>query len=490
MRKIYDLLAELVAKIKAYPSTFEPEDLTEESECRLVADVQNLLLLHKNELSNCALYGLPIETYNEIISWAISRNNYYLYRIMLCMIDSDPLVALEQSISNKKSAGFISLNDNFEETGIYILPQVAGPKTTYSVKSRTDETQEITIVRKTADEWADNLNAQLNNFYYICNTDLDGFTLRNYVCDLTYNDPSIKELKVAVSPLLNLPIDDVLSYDDTIIETDECGNEYRLFDILHVKPESEILTRIQDGYRTASEHGANILMFPEMLGIEAIYSLDSLGYNPIFRTLCKETADFVPQLILAPSLWKANTNSVNIYLSSGKKLCVQEKQHRYSFRGKNGKCKENLKDIDRTISILHVPGWGRIVVPICIDFLNEPYRHLLVTKLKADILLCPSYSSGEYNFLSAIDAYSEYGAYTVWLNTCSALNRKVGDVPELVGAASAPVVSSHSRIVRFCPTCAGNCLKGCLFMVSLPLDCAGSSQYEGRGVAVEHIVLK
>ena len=146
-----------------------------------------------------------------------------------------------------------------------------------------------------------------------------------------------------------------------------------------------------------------------------------------------------------------------------------------------------LIDVPKEVSLIHVPGWGRIAIPICIDFLHPEYRDWLVTTLKADILLCPSYSPGEYNFLQSLDSNAGYGAHVVWLNSCSALRNSDTGAPELVGAACAPSVSSESRIIRFIPECKGDCTTGCLFVATIPLNCMGASFYEERRVQVEHI---
>lgn len=230
-------------------------------------------------------------------------------------------------------------------------------------------------------------------------------------------------------------------------------------------------------------------MCPEMLGVDRLYQEDSCQFNPEIRMLSRVVAsDKVPQLIIAPSMWKENRNYVNVYTASGRKLCTQYKQHRYSFPGKDGQCKEDLRGGPKEICLIHVPGWGRVVILICIDFLCADYRNLLVSKLKADLLLCPSFSPGEYNFLQSLDAASEYGAYAVWLNTCSALTKSPTEAPEIIGAACTPTVSSESRIRRFHPQCGGNCKSGCLFTVTLPLNCMGSSSYEGLHATVQHNV--
>lgn len=486
MSNFFNLLAELVSSLKEYPSNYEPDMLTEEAEETLSSEVMSLLTHWKNKLSNSATFGLSFDAYSDIIAWAKARNSYYSYRALLTTLDCFPGTGLEQEVSKKREDKFFALNDNVKQTGIIILPKVYKPPTTY-IRPASKDRPEETVIRKNASEWSDNLNARLNNFYYIWTDKLNGFRIGNYVCDFTFADPSTNEIRIGVAPILNLKLKDILSYDDTIRYKSENGMECQYFDILGVKAPQTILERVQECFRLACEQHVDILMFPEMLGIEDLYNLDCFNFNPVMKELSRQARGHVPYLTLMPSIWRNNQNYVNVHLSSARRLCTQYKQNKYIFPGSQGKATENLKNIPKEISLIHVPGWGRIAIPICIDFLHPEYRDWLVKTLKADILLCPSYSPGEYNFLQSLDSNAGYAVHAVWLNSCSALRNSETGAPELIGAACAPSVSSKSRIARFIPECKGDCTKGCLFVVTLPLNCMGESFYEERRVQVEHV---
>lgn len=486
MQNFFNLLAEIVSELKRYPAGYEPDMLTKEAEEALTNEVMLLLNRWKKELNNCVKNRLPSVVYDDIIAWVKSHNNYHSCRTLLCMLDSLPHTGLEENASEVREERFASLNDNVEQTGIIILPKVYRPPTTYIRPASADRSEEI-ATRKNANEWADNLNSRLNFIYYICTNELRGYSVANYVCNFAFDDPSVSEIKIGVAPLLNIKLDDVLSYDDNIRHQNESGIECQYFDITGVKVQDMILERVQACFRVACEKNVDILMFPEMLGIEALYNLDGYGFNPALRELSRQTRERVPHLILMPSIWKNNQNFVNVHLSSARKLCSQYKQNKYVFPGKHGKATENLIDVPKEVSLIHVPGWGRIAIPICMDFLHPEYRDWLVTTLKADILLCPSYSPGEYNFLQSLDSNAGYGTHVVWLNSCSALRDSDTGAPELIGAACAPSVSSESRITRFTPECKGDCTNGCLFVATIPLNCMGASFYEERRVQVEHI---
>lgn len=489
-RGLFNLIAEIIAMLESFRDRLVPGHLTEDYEDSLRQRVLGLLALWEKDLEDSAIIGLSSTSYCAIINWCRSNaDNFYLLRILLCELDARVHLGWEQAIHEDWGPGFESLNENAGSTGVLILPNVPGPQTTYMRYKNDRSGKSEPAPRKTADEWTDNLNSRLNHFFYVRKSELHGYTVLNYIYELPGGGTPPTELKIGVSPFINEPYQDILSYDDTICRKDGQGNECQYLGNIQVKDPDEILRKFRMGYQASCAHGIQILMCPEMLGVDKLYQEDPYRFNPEIRHLSRAAGNGnVPKLVIAPSMWKGNRNYVNVYTASGRKLCTQYKQHRYSFPGKNGLCYEDLYGAPKEICLIHVPGWGRIVILICIDFIYPDYRNLLVSKLKANLLLCPSFSPGEYNFLQCLDAASEYGAYAVWLNTCSALVKSPSDVPAIVGAACAPTVSSESRIRRFNPQCVGNCGSGCLFTVTLPLNCMGSSLYEGQHVTVQHTV--
>lgn len=461
--------------------------VTQDFEDALAVEVEDMFSIYQTELTDAASDGIPDDVYNAIVLWLNEQNNYYLYRHVLCALDNKQTIGLERAISVDNHTGFNSLNDNIKQTGLLILPKVSGAKTTYVNDTKPIRTLDDLPVRKTANDLIDDINARLNNVYYVLKDELGVYTLRNYVYNPPYMNQQQTSLTIGVSPILNGTLEDVLVYDDNVRENNPAGTEYLYLDIHSVKCPDEILRRIQKCHEIACKHNVDILMFPEMLGIPDLYKLDHIGYNTFLRQLNRASSGTVPKLVIAPSLWEKGSNRVNVYSSSAKLLCNQYKQFPYTHKGRYGKCTEHLLNIPRVINIIHIPGWGRIAIPICFDFLQAKYRHSLVELLKINILLCPSCSMGEYNFLGSIDADSEYGAYSIWLNTCAALDKASNGVAEIVGAVSVPTVSTDSRITRLCPRCAGACENGCLFIISLPLNCMGSSTYEGSTATVDHI---
>lgn len=489
-RGLFNLIAEIIAMLKSFGDDFVLEQLTEDYEDSLRQEVLKLLALWEKDLEDSAIIGLSSASYDAIINWCRSyADNFYLLRILVCEIDSRVHLGWEQIVHEDWGAGFESLNDNSDSTGILILPNVPGSQTTYMRHENGYDDEGEIDPRKTADEWADNLNSKLNHFFYICRSELNGYIVRNYIYEPPGEVLPPDELKIGAFPFINKPYQDILSYDDTIRRKNEQEKEFQYLGDIRVKDPEEVLNWFRMSYQASCAQGIQILLCPEMLGVEKLYRVDQYQFNPEIRKLSRGVGnDKVPKLIVAPSMWRGNRNYVNVYTASGRKLCTQYKQHRYLFSGRNGKCYEDLQDTPKEICLIHVPGWGRIVILICIDFIYPDYRNFLVSKLKANLLLCPSFSPGRYNFLQSLDAASEYGAYTVWLNACSALTKSSSEVPGILGAACAPTVSNESRIKRFDSQCGGHCGFGCLFAVTLPLNCMGPSPYEGQHVIVQHIV--
>ena len=131
---------------------------------------------------------------------------------------------------------------------------------------------------------------------------------------------------------------------------------------------------------------------------------------------------------------------------------------------------------------MHWPGIGRLVVPICKDFLISPYRDILLRELKATVLLIPSYSFGSTQFMLSMLETMQYGCYAVWLNTCSAFFDKE-QTPKIIGAAENPFRSKGKPIVTMLPTCNMKCGKDCdtcLFLIRITLE-------PDRSVTCKHI---
>lgn len=368
-----------------------------------------------------------------------------------------------------------------------ILPRVQGPQTIQKIIGEDGSPEGLGRPRLTATTWSDPLNAKLNNFFYVTKDALQGYELENTICEFLLDEAQLETVRIGITPLCSGPIRDTFSYDDNVDGTDASGNECKYSDFIQVKNPDEMNDAFAACYETANENGVGILIGPEMCGTFSMYDEDEQGYNPYFRHLNQMTHGAgTLNLILAPSYWNDQKNKANFYNRPGKKVGEQYKQHRYRFHGKHGDSMENLRNTPKKVCLIHIPGWGRLAVLICIDFLYPAYRKLMAEALQADFLLCPSFSPGSVNFEEALPSVREFGTYTVWINCCSARGTAPGTAPDYVGAVCTPTVSSQSPIVRLKPDCGGICREGCLFIVDIPLNCAGETIHEDKEVKWRH----
>lgn len=118
--------------------------------------------------------------------------------------------------------------------------------------------------------------------------------------------------------------------------------------------------------------------------------------------------------------------------------------------------------------MLHIPGLGRICIPICKDALEPEYTDLMVRVLRATILLNLSYSSGKTIFGLAGPSSRAFGCFRFWFNACGA-GKQEGPLPNCIGIVSCPKTGESEN--SLIPECGGTCGKNsCLFLMDLMLD--------------------
>lgn len=263
-------------------------------------------------------------------------------------------------------------------------------------------------------------------------------------------------------------------------------NKLQYFEITKYHNPAVLTDNYLKSLQVAKEQDVDVLMGAELLGTPELCEPDEFGFNLRFR----DNDNRAPYLIVTPSLWKDGGNYISVYLRSGKLIGNQYKQNAYEYKTDGKRYREGLKYSPREILLIHVPKWGRIAFPICVDYLVVPYRECLARELKLNLMLCPSYSFGTVQFVNSICSVREFGTRLVWLNSCSALKAHC-DKAESVGMVSVPVMSVESfddAAIKICTKCNGECFDGCLFTVSIQLR-----NHEGKHcneVKVEHILPK
>lgn len=176
-----------------------------------------------------------------------------------------------------------------------------------------------------------------------------------------------------------------------------------------------------------------------------------------------------------PSLWRSHNNSCQIVYQDGKLLGEQFKFNPYIDKG--NRRIESLKSKEKKeIILLHIPGVHRIVVMICSDFLTDQenwLENIICKQLLPTLILVPSFSPGEQDFINSLSITKRYGASVIWGNCCGA---KCKGENQIGGCG----IVGTDRIMRFkdkCKcgfTCNGE--QSCIFTIELPLKLTGNNE--------------
>ncbi len=361
----------------------------------------------------------------------------------------------------------IELNTNVSETGVLLLPKI-GCVWEKEVKR--------------------GLQSLMKSYLYILESDLNGYTIKNHLVNRTVSEltKTSDHIRIAVSPLTNeniLQIDDDYERDDV--------KYLAVQGVGHNKADSEaVKEKVLAGIRKAIEHHVDILMYPEMLGTKTILeeALQEIAKNEIVKY------NSAPFLVLLPTTWQVdgtqainpwregnNTNKLHIVISKDvfdgenlKTSIVQQKQ--VAYREREEEFQGRLEDIqsDKVIHILHLPGLGRIVFPICADLTDQNYRSRLLYTLKATLILCPSFSKGMDDFIQLTALGNDTGCRVIWCNSCAVQHLYKGNGEEVfengdICCAGVSGIKRNYFSIKPEAICGNKCGKSCLFYLDIPL---------------------
>lgn len=490
-KRIFNLIADLVQDciaLKDYEKLITAcySTASEEEEYNRV---NSFLKGYNSVLQDAVLVGIDDKICVSIREWCKKRNKVLTYKMMLAEIDKH--IIYESVFDVWEEQVFESLNDNNESILIELND--------FSTKTQWGDR-----CRKTAYTWSDPFNECLRNVFIVKREALkeemvESYQVKNYMIQGLF-PADTSEVAFGVSPLINTDGSKLMNIEYSHRQSDD-GSELCVFSISGILDKDRIRKAVCKAYHLASLNQADILVMPEMLGYpELCDPEEDSEYNLLLRTLVKQHKRSVyPRVILMPTCWHNKENILRVYTRDGKLLLSQRKQHSFKFypEGSREMFSEDLffeKDINgvekREICILHIHRVGRIAFPICVDYLNSRFRDILVEDLRAHFLLCPSYTPGNANFELSSTASLEYGVRTVWCNTCSACYKKEGSIPDYVGAICIPSIGTANPLLRLEPKKEQCCQLGCIFKVSIPLNCANQeNRREDLIPKYEHVIL-
>lgn len=261
------------------------------------------------------------------------------------------------------------------------------------------------------------------------------FWLKNHILNpqiygIHMNNSNELYLTVGLSPVSSQIVLKDIKYSE---ETDGYCSNYFMIDE-YSKEEKEFLRNIVTKILLkADKEEIDIFVFPEMLGTEEMVSYIS---KKLYETPLKNI-----KFVVLPSIWKKSDvrhKSINFcYVMNcfGDIWYSQGKFDPFPWNDKKGeKYLEDIEPCD-TVHMVHCNGLGSAAVVICRSELEEDTRDILIRNLNIKLLLCPSWSTGNFEFETSIMSGAERCSNTVWCNTCSALNEK-GQEDKIIGIVS------------------------------------------------------
>ena len=233
-------------------------------------------------------------------------------------------------------------------------------------------------------------------------------------------------LKIGLSPLwrwINFKFRNEVENGKKVINIEYCSNSEK---------ENDIIGKTID---KATEEKVDILLFPEMLGNNEMS-------KSIRNKLIKSRPEY-PQIIVLPSIWNNGTNKSRVIDRYGLEIFEQGK--RTPFIDKDFFC-ENLAPYNE-LNVMHIKGFGRILVMICRDFLEVDSLQQILNELRPTIILVPSFSTGYHDFNRVKGICEGHECVVVWVNSCA--DRKDNDPFGFIDKAGHSFLSESDRLIVF-----------------------------------------
>lgn len=296
-----------------------------------------------------------------------------------------------------------------------------------ALNSNLSETQ-IAIVPKVSCGWEhrqirQGINNILQSFYYIDYKNFDSdYKITHYNIIKRGFLKNERVLKIAVSPVTK---NETVKFSEPYSTVNEhTGEQQLVFRVDTVLNGQELTYQIINKIFKAGKEGADILVFPEMLGTEKML-------ETVLEAIRGE-ANAVPALIMFPSIWRKTENDENNenfcpVIFRGREVLFTQKKYGDFHYEKNGF--QVYEDINRKdgsekeFHLIHIDGIGRICIVICYDFLAEDIRKAIMENLKPTLICTPSFSTGSFNFEILAQAGFEASCNWAWCNTCSAMHQ-------------------------------------------------------------------
>lgn len=373
-----------------------------------------------------------------------------------------------------------ALNDNYKEVGIWINPKLPIFKSALSF-GNGEEKERNTANR---DAFID-MNGELYNISYFKWN--GSHIVHNIIFPFEYAENGIEDnadgnLRIGFIPVSDKQNLIIPNYKN--IKEDKY--QFKKMDISHPNHEKDIEIRLKKGLELACENEVDIVFAPEMLGTEHTEQ-KSGKYNMYIRNIYSDMVSEglkPPFMTVMPSYWNKGVNSAAIVWRDGHILGRQRKYTPY-IDFESCSVEKIKKEEPKEMYIIHVYGVHRIAISICAEFIDSFNSNLICGQLGATLIIVPSFSHGERDFVNSLATLFPYGTSVIWGDCCGA----VIHTPKIIGGCSIVGLNEVHKMGECCHcsyTCAG--CSGCLFTIDLPLKIVMSKAAQRMREPIRHIL--
>lgn len=224
--------------------------------------------------------------------------------------------------------------------------------------------------------------------------------------------------------------------------------------------------QISASWELACANQVDVFFMPEMLMPIEKQAVEN-GYNYFIAGLCVENLESSrPLVTLLPSCWANHNNSLQVVDQDGSVLAIKSKNIPYV--DEENHCIESIpQKKSAEITTIHINEIDRVSVLICAEFLSEDSDlEFLCRDLLTTLLVVPSYSQGEQDFINTLPRVRKYGTTVIWGNCCGAIKSSEKAIGGLAIAGE-----HEEHLMGPSCQCKHSCMSvdGCLFYCDLPI---------------------
>lgn len=414
----------------------------------------------------------------EVCVWMDERITYLSDR--QDMISLSPICPIDDSTPTVVS----SLNSNVDLSKVWINPKF--PVRKFKIRRKNGGLEDYEMANS-------NIFYKMNNYLQNCSYFPYSCVGYNSIKNVIVSNGARADQRNDILSLAFSPISDCRNLIDRQSTNYTTENGYECCGMtcsLKTSKVNGILERTQRDWIEAGIDNVDVLFMPEVLGTKESCGINKKNidwmYNLFVSTVKEKHA---PMMTVLPSYWAQNDNSATIVSHDGTVLGVQRKYVPY-ISSKDQAIEALEVHRQKELVVIHIPYIHRVAVVICSEFLEDDSVHwskVLCSCLGISLLIVPSYSPGEREFINLLSSLKRFGTSIVWGNCCGAIrednNAGIG------GFESSGELRSHifSKVCK----CGNKCenKECCAFVIRIPLGVEYVKGEDSYGINVQHVAL-